>query len=136
VQYYTPEEQLTELTAALKEQFPRHCFIKINGQKTQPMLVPFVEPIQSFQYNPENLDWYRNWQLERHHALPAAEVDRLLDAQERLLRMPPSRRATSSPLETSSPYQPPKDAVELTPQASTPRSDQPSPRDQGDDPWQ
>lgn len=100
VQYYSPEEQLTELTAALKEQFPRHCFIKINGQKTQPMLVPFVEPVRSFQCNPENLDWYRNWQLERNHALPATEVDRLLDAQERLLRLPRSAR-DASPIEPS-----------------------------------
>ena len=31
VQYYTLEEQLTEATAALKQQFPRHCFIKLPG---------------------------------------------------------------------------------------------------------
>ncbi len=127
VQYYTPEEQLTELTAALKEQFPRHCFIKINRQKTQPMLVPFVEPIHSFRYNAENLDWYRNWQLDRYHALPAAEVDRLLEDQETMMRIAP--RLVPFSLETSSPYQSPAPAVQS---ADTPLG----PRDQGDDPWQ
>ncbi len=41
VQYFSLEEQLHEMAAALKEQFPRHCFIKIQG--TQPLLVPMVE---------------------------------------------------------------------------------------------
>ena len=82
VQYYTHDEQLTELTAALKEQFPRHCFIKIHGQKTQPLLVPFVENVRSFRDNAENLEWYQRWQLDRSHALPAAEVDRLIEQRE------------------------------------------------------
>ena len=37
LQYYNLEEQLTEITAALKEQYGRHCFIKIHDQKTQPL---------------------------------------------------------------------------------------------------
>ena len=36
VQYYTVEEQLTELAAALKLQFQRHCFIQIRQQKPSP----------------------------------------------------------------------------------------------------
>jgi hypothetical protein len=43
VQYYSLDEQLTELTAALKEQYARHCFIKLPGEDTQPLLVPKVE---------------------------------------------------------------------------------------------
>ena len=82
VQYYTHDEQLTDLTAALKEQFPRHCFIKIHGQKTQPLLVPFVEDVRSFRDCAENLEWYQRWQLDRSHALPAAEVDRLIEQRE------------------------------------------------------
>ena len=136
VQYYTPEEQLTELTAALKEQFPRHCFIKISGQKTQPMLVPFVEPIQSFQHNQENLDWYRTWQLARQGALPAAEVDRRLDALQRVLPMALPHSAPSFSVETSSPYQPPAAAVELTPKPSPLQGDPPSALDPAkDDPF-
>jgi hypothetical protein len=85
VQYYSLEEQLTELTAALKEQFPRHCFIKIHGQQTQPMLVPFVQDVRSFRDSAENLHWYRDWQMRRHQALSVAEVDRLLGEQETAL---------------------------------------------------
>jgi hypothetical protein len=79
VQYYSLDEQLAELTAALKEQFPRHCFIKIQGQETQPLLVPKIEDPYT---SKRNLLWYRNWQLEQQHALPAAEVDQLLIEQE------------------------------------------------------
>jgi hypothetical protein len=99
VQYYSIEEQLTELTAALKIQFQRHCFIQIRQQETQPMLVPFVEPVTTFMYSRQNLDWYIGRQHERHQALPAAEVDRLLEAQETALLQAaqiPLAAATSS----------------------------------------
>ena len=85
VQYYSLDEQLTELTAALKQQFQRHCFIQIRQQETQPMLVPFVEPVTTFTYNRNMLDFYVKRQHERQHALPAAEIDRLLDHQETAL---------------------------------------------------
>ena len=82
VTYYSLEEQLTELTAALKYQFQRHCFIEIRQQETQPLLVPFVEPVTTFNHSRKNLDWYVEQQHEKQHALPAAEVDRLLTEQE------------------------------------------------------
>lgn len=82
IQYYTPEEQLIELTAALKEQFQRHCFIKIHEQQTQPMLVPFVK---SFYTTPKNRDWYVQRCLKQQQALPAAEVDRLIEQNDRAL---------------------------------------------------
>lgn len=85
VHYYTLDEQLAELTAALKNQFQRHCFIQIRQQETQPMLVPFVEPVTTFIYNRENLIWYIQQQHQKQLALPAAEVDRLLEAQETAL---------------------------------------------------
>jgi hypothetical protein len=85
VQYYSLEEQLTELTGALKNQFQRHCFIQIRQQETQPLLVPFVEPVTTFTHNRKNLDWYIGRQHVKHNALPAAEVDRLLIAQEAAL---------------------------------------------------
>ena len=43
LQYFTPEEQLLEMTGALKRQFERHCFIKIQYQDTQPLRVPFIK---------------------------------------------------------------------------------------------
>ncbi len=82
VQFYTLEEQLIELTAALKEQFQRHCFIKIHQNETQPMLVPYVRNY----YTPRrNKRWYEQKLLKQEHALPAPEVDRLLEARERAL---------------------------------------------------
>ena len=85
IQFYSTEEQLTELTAALKEQFPRHCFIKIHGQKTQPLLVPFITPVSSFRDSRENLDWYVHWQLGRQGALSPREVDSLIEQQQTAL---------------------------------------------------
>jgi hypothetical protein len=82
VQYYSVDEQLTELTAALKEQYQRHCFIKLPGEETQPMLVPFVE---SCTPPVENRRWYISRLMERSGALPVVEVDRLLEAQETAL---------------------------------------------------
>jgi len=82
VQYYSLDEQITELTAALKEQFPRHCFLKIQGQETQPLLVPKVDAPYTSE---RNLLWYQDRQLQQQKALPAAEVDRLLERQETAL---------------------------------------------------
>jgi hypothetical protein len=85
VQYYTHDEQLMELTAALKEQYPRHCFIKIHEENTQPLLVPVVEEVTTFRENAENLHWYKNWQLDKHGALAPAEARRLIEQQEAAL---------------------------------------------------
>jgi len=84
VQYYSPEEQLLELTAALKEQYPRHCFIKVSGQVTQPLLVPFVGP----RYTPTaNRQWYEGKLAIEQQALSGDEVDTLIATQERELRL-------------------------------------------------
>lgn len=80
VQFMSLDEQLHQMTAALKEQFPRHCFIKIQGQETQPLLVPVVE---DFYTSEENRRWYRDYLLKQTGALPAAEVDRLLEHAEK-----------------------------------------------------
>ncbi len=82
VQYFSLDEQLTELTAALKNQFQRHCFIQIRQQETQPMLVPFVEPVTTFTYSRKNLDLYIDRQHQKQNALPEDDVDRLLKEQE------------------------------------------------------
>ena len=82
VQYYSLEEQLKELTGALKNQFQRHCFIQIRQQETQPLLVPFVEPVTTFVYSRKNLDWYIARQHEKQNARSADEVDLLLKEQD------------------------------------------------------
>jgi hypothetical protein len=40
--YFTHEEQIMEKTAALKEQHPRHCYIKIHHKKSQLLRVPLI----------------------------------------------------------------------------------------------
>ena len=82
IQYFTLEEQLLELTAALKEQFERHCFIKIKRESTQPMLVPYVK---SFYTSQQNLEWYTEKVLMKQDALKPTEVDELIEAQEQAL---------------------------------------------------
>ncbi len=79
VQYYSLEEQLTEATVALKQQFARHCFVKLPEQETQPLLVPFVK---SFYTPPQNVQWYVDRENRKQNALPAEQVDRLLIEQE------------------------------------------------------
>ncbi|HET6842993.1 MAG TPA: type IV secretory system conjugative DNA transfer family protein [Candidatus Angelobacter sp.] len=85
LQFYTKEEQLTELTAALKEQFGRHCFIKIHHEKTQPMRVPFVEG-----FNPpeSNLRWYVQRLLKASNAASAETVDQEIAREEAALARP------------------------------------------------
>jgi hypothetical protein len=82
VQYYSIQEQLVELTAALKEQYGRHCFIKIHNQQTQPLLIPFV---QRFYTSQQNQEWYERKQLAKQEALSLTQVDRLIDRQEHAL---------------------------------------------------
>jgi len=79
IQYYSVEEQLWELTAALKEQYDRHCFIKIRQQDTQPMLVPLVENCYTTK---KNLQWYKDKLLRKHDALKPEEVDALIERRE------------------------------------------------------
>jgi hypothetical protein len=82
VQYYSLEEQLLELTAALKEQFPRHCFIKIHSDETQPMLVPRVD---AFYTSPKNIQWWQNKTFTQFDGLPASAIDNLIAQQEAAL---------------------------------------------------
>ncbi len=79
VQYFSLEEQLTELTAALKEQYGRHCFIKIHDQKTQPLRVPFIK---TYRTSTEAICWYENRKLEAEGAHSCASVDTLIAQQD------------------------------------------------------
>jgi hypothetical protein len=83
VQYFTLEEQLTELTAALKGQFGRHCFIKIHHQKTQPLRVPFIRS----HYTPEKfIADYQTKKLAAEGAQTATVVDECIARQDEELR--------------------------------------------------
>jgi hypothetical protein len=94
VQYFTLEEQLTELTAALKGQFGRHCFIKIHHQKTQPLLVPFIRT----HYTPEKLiAEYQMRKLAEEGAQAAAVVDECIARQDEELRRSVAQAAATKP---------------------------------------
>jgi hypothetical protein len=83
VQYFTLEEQLTGLTAALKEQFGRHCFIKIHHEKTQPLRVPFVRS----HFTPQkSLADYEARKLAAEGAQMASVVDECIARQDEEIR--------------------------------------------------
>lgn len=92
VEHYTIDEQIWEMTKALKEQFERHCFIKVRQQTTQPMLVPFVK---SFHTNQKNLRWYKEKLLAEHDALKPAEIDQLIATRDQALL----KAAASEPID-------------------------------------
>lgn len=75
IQYYTPKEQLLELTQALKLQQQHHCFIQLPNQETQPVLVPLVE---DFYVSKNNLDWYVQRLARATDALTPEEADQLI----------------------------------------------------------
>lgn len=104
IQYYTPEEQLLELTQALKLQQQRHCFIQLPNQETQPVLVPLVE---DFYVSKINLDWYIQRLSQRADALTPKEADRLISqARADLLQLgntEPGEATTESPAPSTAP---------------------------------
>jgi TraM recognition site of TraD and TraG/Type IV secretion-system coupling protein DNA-binding domain len=82
VQFMPIETQLHLMTAALKEQFPRHCFIKIQQHDTEPLLVPNVEDVS---VSRTNRQWWINKSLSLASALAPEAVDGLLNEQETAL---------------------------------------------------
>jgi hypothetical protein len=98
IQYYSLDEQLTEFTAALKEQYARHCFVKLPGDDAEPMLVPKVE---QFYIAESHLLAYINRLFLKNNALPAPVVDRLLIEQETaFIQAARSRFGASHPAES------------------------------------
>lgn len=83
IQYFPLEEQLTQLTAALKCQFGRHCFIKIHHEQTQPLRVPLVK---TYRTPPQALEWYEQKKLTAEGAQPFAVVDACIQQQDQELR--------------------------------------------------
>jgi hypothetical protein len=111
IQYYTLEEQLLELTQALKLQQQRHCFIELPGQQTQPLLVPFVK---DFHVSKKNFDRYIEIIAEKNNAISPEEADRLISqAQQDLLQLSQpqleeSTEAQNTPKNESKPTTPAK----------------------------
>src|SRR6266853_7018297 len=70
------------MTTALKEQFQRHCFIKVGNESTQPLLVPFVK---QFYTSRSNRKWYEDLKATQQDALSGDKIDELIAAQEQEL---------------------------------------------------
>lgn len=97
-EYWSLEEQIWRTTDALKEQFQRHCFIKILNKKTQPMLVPFVKEYHFFE---EDLIKYQKMLYRQVGALSKREIDRLLEEQKKrieLMAKTKSEKAVAEPI--------------------------------------
>ena len=69
---------------SLMLQFPRHCFQGIPGQKTQPLLVPFVK---EYYVTEETLQKYRELNYKKTKALPCAKADKVLEEQNEQLEL-------------------------------------------------
>jgi hypothetical protein len=77
---WSREEKVSRVAEMLKYQQQRHCFIKLDTQRTQPLKVPLVRDYRV----PE--DWMESYEQRlyaRQGAIEAAEVDRILDVGER-----------------------------------------------------
>jgi hypothetical protein len=70
------EEKRSKVAEMLKTQQQRHCFIKLDTEKTQPLLIPFV---RDYSHRPADLLEYEKKVYAAQGALPAAEVDRLIE---------------------------------------------------------
>lgn len=94
---WSREEKVSRVAEMLKCQQQRHCFIKLDTEKTQPLKVPLV---QQFGVAQETLAEYQRELYSKQGALPAAEIDQLLIESEkqfveRSLSAPAARSAAT-----------------------------------------
>ena len=73
---WSREEKLSMIAEMLKCQQQRHCFIKLDTKKVQPMLVPFVRP---YLFSEDFLLEYGAQVSRNTGAISAAEADRLIE---------------------------------------------------------
>lgn len=78
------EEKVSKVAEMLKTQQQRHCFIKLDTKRTEPLQVPFVT---QYPVSEESLLEYERAVYEAQNALEGSKVDRLLEEnEERFLR--------------------------------------------------
>jgi hypothetical protein len=78
------EEKVSKVAEMLKTQQQRHCFIKLDTERTAPLQVPFVK---HYSTSEESLLEYERAVYRAQNALEGAKVDRLLEEnEERFLR--------------------------------------------------
>lgn len=95
---WSREEKLSKIAEMLKYQQQRHCFIKIDNERTQPLRVPDVHTPN---VEPETLQEYEIMLYKQQGSLPAEEVDRLIEENEqnflRRVHSTPARERTQTP---------------------------------------
>jgi len=75
VQYYSVEEMLEKFIAWIKNQNDRFCQVKIKRRSPVPVLTPYVEPLPVREKDVLAI----KQESYSHYALPAYEVDKMLD---------------------------------------------------------
>jgi hypothetical protein len=75
---YSLEEQRFRWTCQMKEQYVRHCLLKVPYQPTIPLLVPIVPEVKVY---PHVMEEYESRLAQEAGALPVAKVDNLLEGQ-------------------------------------------------------
>jgi len=86
---WSREEKLSRVAEILKYQQQRHCFLKFDTEKTQPVRVPFVK---TFSLPPNVVKEYAQKVYQRQRAISAHEADRLLQESEQSFLLNLGRR--------------------------------------------
>ncbi len=76
---WSREEKVSRVAEMLKHQQQRHCFIKLDTEKTQPLRVPFV---RNFPVPDQFVQQYQQRVYARQGAISAAEADRMISESE------------------------------------------------------
>lgn len=76
---WSREDKVSKVAEMLKYQQERHCFIKLDTARTQPLKIPFVN---DYFIPTDNLLEYEKAVYDAQHAIAGPEVDRLLEENE------------------------------------------------------
>jgi hypothetical protein len=77
---WSREEKLSKVAEMLKCQQQRHCYIKLDTEKTQPLKIPFVK---DYSHPEEYLLEYEQAVYQAQGALPADQADQVIAENER-----------------------------------------------------
>lgn len=112
---WSREEKVSKVAEMLKYQQERHCFIKLDTDSTQPLMVPFV---RDYSHSDENLLEYEKEVYSAQGALDAVEVDHLLtENEDRFLRLATGKKALEA-----------KEMIDVTPEKPSPSTTKPARR--------
>jgi hypothetical protein len=90
---WSREEKLSKAAEMLKTQQQRHCFIKLDTERTQSLEIPFVE---EYSVSRESLLEYENETYKAQGALPASDVDQLVEENEKRFLLAASQQITQT----------------------------------------